>query len=194
MIKSPIQEVTNKLQYRAIGIIYGFYKPLETVSLNKGLIIDKNSLELDTVVLGKVLPLIRKYVDLQKQYYWIVYPRNKNSGNIHLQIAGIWDPCELNGFSKKPLQKNNDLLSEFNLKDNFFSIRGKLIFINESQKEIIIKICQSNSINKTRYKSFKIVIKGEIPMKFLNSFVSLVTYRNNNSLCLDTFDVIETNF
>ena len=194
MIKSPIQEVTNKLQYRAIGIINGLYKPLETVSLNKGLIIDKNSSELDAVVLGKVLPLIRKYVDLQKQYYWIVYPRNKNSENIHLQIAGIWDPCSLNGFSKKPLQKNKDLLSEFNLKDNFFSIRGKLIFINESQKEIIIKICPSNRINKNKYKSFKIVIKGEIPMKFLNSFVSLVTYRNNNSLCLDTFDVIETNF
>ena len=70
MIKSPIQEVTNKLQYRAIGIISGFYKPLETVSLNKGLIIDKNSSELDAVVLGKVLPLIRKYVDC---HFWIVF-------------------------------------------------------------------------------------------------------------------------
>ena len=27
MIKNPIQEVTNKLQYRAIGIVKGIYKP-----------------------------------------------------------------------------------------------------------------------------------------------------------------------
>ena len=28
MIKNPIQEVTNKLQYRAIGIVKGIYKPM----------------------------------------------------------------------------------------------------------------------------------------------------------------------
>ena len=27
MIKNPIQEVTNKLQYRAIGIVEGIFKP-----------------------------------------------------------------------------------------------------------------------------------------------------------------------
>ena len=61
MIKSPIQKVTEILQNRAIGIIYGSYKPSSKESLNKGLLIDENNLFLDTVVLGKTLPLIKKY-------------------------------------------------------------------------------------------------------------------------------------
>ena len=31
MIKNPIQEVTNKLQYRAIGIVNGIYNPHDEV-------------------------------------------------------------------------------------------------------------------------------------------------------------------
>ena len=34
MIKNPIQEVTNKLQYRAIGIVEGIYKPNNIDQLN----------------------------------------------------------------------------------------------------------------------------------------------------------------
>ena len=36
MIKNPIQEVTNKLQYRAIGIVEGIYKPNNLDQLNRG--------------------------------------------------------------------------------------------------------------------------------------------------------------
>ena len=67
MIKSPIQKVTENLQNRAIGIIYGSYKPLHQESLNKGILKDQNNLPLDAVVLGTTLPLIRKYIDFNKK-------------------------------------------------------------------------------------------------------------------------------
>ena len=35
MIKSPIPEVSNKKQYRAIGIVSGMYKPHQKNLLNK---------------------------------------------------------------------------------------------------------------------------------------------------------------
>ena len=144
MTKSPIPKVSNKKQFRAIGIVCGMYKPHENNLLNKGFIEDSNGLKIDAVVLGKALPVIKKFIDFEKQYYWIVYPRNKDSNNIHLQIAGIWDPSNFKNNNDENINKSHDLLLSFDLKDNLFSIRGKLIFINVQDKELIIKICPSN--------------------------------------------------
>ena len=89
MIKNPIQEVTNKLQYRAIGIVKGNYKPNNIDQLNRGTLTDNEGKNLETVILGKALSLIKKHINLEKDYFWIVYPRNKNINNLHLQVAGI---------------------------------------------------------------------------------------------------------
>ena len=187
MIKSPIPKVSNKKQFRAIGIVCGMYKPHESNLINKGFIEDSNGLKIDAVVLGKALPVIKKFINFEKQYYWIVYPRNKDSNNIHLQIAGIWDPSNFKNVDNYKINKTHDLLLSLDLKDNLFSIRGKLIFINSQEKELIIRICPSNQKNK----SFKILVKGEISMKYINSFVSLEVIRIENSLFLEKFEIIE---
>ena len=187
MIKSPIPKVSNKKQFRAIGIVCGMYKPHESNLINKGFIEDSNGLKIDAVVLGKALPVIKKYINFEKQYFWIVYPRNKDSNNIHLQIAGIWDPSNFKNVDNYKINKTHDLLLSLDLKDNLFSIRGKLIFINSQEKELIIRICPSNQKNK----SFKILVKGEISMKHINSFVSLEVIRIENSLFLEKFEIIE---
>ncbi len=191
MIKSPIPKVSNKKQYRAIGIISGIYKPHEPNILNKGFIEDSNGLKIDAVVLGKALHIVKKFINFEKKYYWIVYPRNKDSKNIHLQITGIWDPSN---FKNKDDNINNehDLLSSLNLKDNLFSIRGKLIFINIQEKELIIKICLSNKNKNQKNKSFKILVKGEISMKFINSFVSLEVMRIDNAFFMERFEIIDS--
>ena len=151
MIKNPIQEVTNKLQYRAIGIVEGIYRPNTSDQLNRGTLIDKGGKIIDTVILGKALSLLRKYVNLEESHFWIVYPRNKRINNLHFQVAGIWDPHQLNkddiGNSEKDPYK---LLEELNLKNNYFSIRGDLVYINKHKKELVIKICSSH-----RTKSLK---------------------------------------
>ena len=187
MIKSPIPKVSEQKQFRAIGIVCGMYKPHKNNILNKGFIEDSNGLNIDTVVLGKALPIIKKFINFEKKYYWIVYPRNKDSNNIHLQIAGIWDPNNFKNNGDDNINKTNDLLLSLDLKDNLFSIRGELIFINIQEKELIIKICPSNQKNK----SFKILVKGEISMKYINSFVSLEVLRIENSLFLEKFEIIE---
>ena len=189
MIKSPIPKVSNKKQFRAIGIVCGMYKPHESNLINKGFIEDSNGLKIDAVVLGKALPVIKKFINFEKQYFWIVYPRNKDSNNIHLQIAGIWDPSNFKNVDNYKINKTHDLLLSLDLKDNLFSIRGKLIFINSQEKELIIRICPSNQKNK----SFKILVKGEISMKHINSFVSLEVLRIENSLFLEKFEIIEDN-
>ncbi len=191
MIKSPIPKVSNKKQFRAIGIVCGIYKPHENNLLNKGFIEDSNGLKIDAVVLGKALPVIKKFINFERQYFWIVYPRNKDSNNIHLQIAGIWDPSNFKNDDDYKINKTHDLLLSLDLKDNLFSIRGKLIFINIQEKELIIKICPSNKIKNQKNKSFKILVKGEISMKHINSFVSLEVMRIENSLLLEKFEIID---
>ena len=190
MIKSPIQKVTENLQNRAIGIIYGSYKPSSKESLNKGLLKDQNNLSLEAVVLGKALPLIKKYIDFNKKYFFIVYPRNKNSDSLHLQIAGIWDPNSLNKEQKDDSQNPYEILKNFDLKDNYFSIRGKLIFVKIPEKEVIIKITPSKILNN-KNKSFKLVLKAELPLNLINSFLSIDALREGNTLHMENFEVIE---
>ena len=168
MVKNPIPKVTDKLQNRAIGIICGFYRPLDKNFLNKGTLTDLNGFNLDTVVLGKALPLMKKYIDLEKKYFWIVYPRNKNVDDLHLQVIGIWDPYNLNNEIEDSSQNPEELLQSLSLKDNFFSIRGRLIYVNVKQKEVVIKITTSKQNNHLKNKSFKITVKGEISIDFIN--------------------------
>ena len=191
MIKSPIQKVTDKLQYRAIGIVNGIYSPAGDNELNRGIITDNEGQEIETVVLGKAISLIKKYIDLKKDYFWIVYPKNKNTQNLHLQIAGIWDPYQLNDMGDENLKKNIlEILHELNLSDNYFSIRGELIYVNNKKNEIVIKICSSSKSNKLK-NNFKIVIEGEISLEFLNNFVSLDVVRVGNTLRLVKCEVVE---
>jgi hypothetical protein len=194
MLKNPIPKVTNKLQYRAIGIINGKYTPNEKNQLNRGYLIDSKGEKIETVVLGKALSLLRKHINLEKSYFWIVYPKNKNTQNLHLQVAGIWDPYQLNDFPNDSSKTNfSKLLKELDLKDNYFSIRGELVFVNTQKKEIVIKICSALKLQNSKNKNFKLVIKGELSLELLNSFLSLDVLRDGNSLELFNYEVIEKN-
>jgi len=192
MLKNPIPKVTNQLQYRAIGIVNGQYIPHDSEQLNRGFLKDDKGEKIETVVLGKALSLLKKHIDLKKSYFWIVYPKNKNTLNLHLQVAGIWDPYQLNDFPNDSSNTNfSKLLEELDLKDNYFSVRGELVFVNTQKKEIVIKICTAIKSKKLKNKNFKLVIKGELSLELLHSFVSLDINRDGNSLKLINYEVIE---
>ena len=192
MLKNPIPKVTNQLQHRAIGIVNGKFTPLSSGQLNRGFLIDDKDEKIETVVLGKALSLLKKHIDLKKSYYWIVYPKNKNTQNLHLQVAGIWDPFQFNDLPNNSSKINfSKLLKELDLKDNYFSVRGELVFVNKLKKEIIIKICSTSKLKNLKNKNFKLVIKGELSLELLNNFVSLDVNRDGNSLKLIRHEVIE---
>ena len=194
MLKNPIPKVTNKLQYRAIGIINAKFTPNDNNQLNRGYLTDSKGEKIETVVLGRALSLLKKHINLKKSYFWIVYPKNKNTQNLHLQVAGIWDPYQLNDFPNNSSKTNfSNLLKQLDLKDNYFSIRGELVFVNTQKKEIVIKICSALKLKNLKNKNFKLVIKGELSLELLNSFISLDVIREGNSLELLGYEVIEKN-
>ena len=140
MLKNPIPKVTNQLQHRAIGIINGKFTPQSSEQLNRGFLIDNKGEKIETVVLGKALSLLKKHIDLKKSYYWIVYPKNKNTENLQLQVAGIWDPYQLNEFPNDSLKTNfSKLLEELDLEDNSV--------IPTNPFEIVEMIRRYNSLN-----------------------------------------------
>ena len=194
MLKNPIPQVNDPLQYRAIGIVNGKFTPHDSEHLNKGLITDNEGEKIETVVLGKALSLLKKHIDLNKNYYWVVYPKNKNTQNLHLQVAGIWEPYQLNDLPNDSSKINfSKLLEELHLKDNYFSVRGELVFVNKPKKEIVIKICSTSNLRNLKNKNFKLVIKGELSLELLNNFVSLDVNRDGNSLKLLKYEFIGKN-
>ena len=111
---------------------------------------------------------------------------------MHLQVAGIWDPYQLNDFQNNSLKINfSKLLDELDLRDNYFSVRGELVFVNTQKKEIVIKISSASKLKNLKNKNFKLVIKGELSLELLNSFVSLDVKRDGNALKLNRYEVIE---
>ena len=195
MHNHPIPSVTDPLQYRAIGMVRGIYRPQDDDNFTRGTLVDSQGNEIDSVLLGRVITLIRKHVSLEKPHLWVVYPRCRNNQNLHLQISGIWEPSTLkkdlvqkDGLSGQPISKvdQDDLLEG----DDYFSIRGELIFTKPEDKEIVIKIRQKPRNQQKKALPFKITLKGELPMNYLKHFVSLNVRRFGYHLLVEDFQII----
>ena len=195
MHNHPIPSVTDPLQYRAIGMVRGIYRPQDDDNFTRGTLVDSQGNEIDSVLLGRVITLIRKHVSLEKPHLWVVYPRCRNNQNLHLQISGIWEPSTLkkdlvqkDGLSGQPISKvdQDDLLEG----DDYFSIRGELIFTKPEDKEIVIKIRQKPRNQQKKALPFKITLKGELPMNYLKHFISLNVRRFGYHLLVEDFQII----
>ena len=195
MQNHPIPSVTDPLQYRAIGIVRGIYEPLDEENFTRGKIIDSTGNEIDSVVLGRVITLIRNHVSLEKPHLWVVYPRCRNTQNLHLQITGIWEPSTLNkDLNEKvvlnessTLQVDSDDLLEG---DDYFSIRGELIYTKPDTKEVVIKIRQKPRNQQKKAIPFKVNLKGEIPINYLKHFISIDVRRVDFQLLVEDFQII----
>ena len=82
-------------------------------------------------------------------------------------------------------------MRELNLSDNYFSIRGELVYVNNKKNELVIKICSSSRTRKFKNNNFKLVVEGEVSLEFLNNFVSLDVIRVGNTLRLVKCEVVE---
>ena len=91
----PIPPVTEPLQYRAIGVVRGTYRPEDPEQFTRGFLVDSEGVEVEAVVLGRVLTLMRRHLAMDQPHLWVVYPRSREHDHLHLQIAGIWEPSTL---------------------------------------------------------------------------------------------------
>ena len=193
----PIPSVTEPMQYRAIGLVRGVYQPEDDEKFTRGKLIDSSGEQIDSVVLGRVITLMKRHLKVAEPHLWVVYPRCRELGHLHLQITGIWEPSTL---LRNSLTEKNNVEGKFESKvdafdqlpegDDYFSIRGDLIYTNPENNEIVIKIRQRARSKLKKTVPFKLILEGQIPIEHLRNFVSLNVRRKANNLVVEDFEVI----
>jgi hypothetical protein len=94
--QQPIPPASEPMQYRAIGLVKGKYVPSEE-QFTRGLLMTDDDTGIDAVLLGRVMSLVKKHLNLEEPHLWVVYPRTRNKTNdLHVQIVGVWEPETLN--------------------------------------------------------------------------------------------------
>ena len=193
----PIPAATEPFQYRAIGIVRGVYVPEDKEKFTRGKLVVSDNEEIDAVVLGRVITLMRRHVSMQKPHLWVVYPRCKEIGSLHLQISGIWEPSTLAKEESICSQEDNlgessnkNLLDKLPEGDDYFSIRGELIFTKPESNQLVIKVRQKIRPNGHHPLPFKLSLEGQIPMEYLRNFVDLHLRRSGQNLSLEEYEII----
>ena len=192
----PIPPVTEPLQYRALGVIRGTYRPQDPEQFTRGFLVDSEGVELEAVVLGRVLTLMRRHLAMDQPHLWVVYPRCREADHLHLQIAGIWEPSTLNQIqsdendSEDEPETSQPVVDQLPEGDDYFSIRGELIFTKPETGDLVLKVRQQPRADGSRPLPFKLQLKGDVPLEHLRHFVSLDVRRQGQGLCVEKFDVM----
>ena len=180
------------MQYRAIGVVRGHYVPEDAEQLTRGHLRTEDGTEIEAVVLGRVLNLIRRHLDLGRPHLWVVYPRIR-ADHLHLQLVGVWEPSTLaseaapGSAEGEAVEGATDVLPEG---DDYFSVRGELIFTRPESSDLVIKVRQRPRADGSRPTPFKVQVRGEVPLEHLRHFVSLDLRRQGELLVLERFEVI----
>ncbi len=185
--QQPIPPPSEPMQYRAIGLIKGKYQPSEE-QFNRGVLITEDQTHLDAVLLGQVMSLVKKYLDLETTYLWVVYPRTREKEEtLHMQIVGIWSaegfgPMAAMAEETDPPGQPAQLAPP--LQDGYFSIRGEIVFQSPEKNYLLVKIQQSPRKNSDRPKAFKLKLAGNLTDKTLGYFWDLHIQRQGEELAI----------
>jgi hypothetical protein len=212
----PIPPVSEPLQYRAIGVVRGTYVPADADQFTRGQIHTEDGEQIESVVLGRLLTLMRRHLDLAQPHLWVAYPRSREQGGLHLQLVGIWEPSTLASVAAQPAEADalepaplepahesspeplpgsdlppadcpSDALPEG---DDYFSVRGELIFTKPETGDLVIKVRQLPRGDGQRPAPFKLQLRGEIPLEHLRHFVAIDGRRQGQQLLVERFAVI----
>jgi len=185
------------MQYRAIGVVRGTYVPSDPDQLTRGTIQTEDGTAIEAVVLGRVLTLMRRHLDLSKPHLWVAYPRYRETEHLHLQLVGVWEPSTLaapaadaepaTAATAESVEPAADDLPEG---DGYFSVRGELIYTRPEDGDLVVKIRQQPRPDGSRPTPFKLQLKGAIPPESLRHFVALDLRRHGQELHLEQHEVI----
>jgi hypothetical protein len=214
----PISPPSEPKQYRAIGLVRGQYTPSEE-QFTRGSMVTAEGTTVEAVLLGRVMSLVKNHLDLQQNHLWVVYPRTRETEpDLHLQIVGVWEPEKLN---KEELENSSESSSTTDAPadisaadssqtqtstttesqvpdstsagydDDYFSIRGEVVFYSEEKQSIAVKIQQAPRKTTDKAKAFKLQLRGTLPTdKALGYFWSFDVQRRASELVITSSEAI----
>jgi hypothetical protein len=183
----PIPMASEPLQYRAIGLVKGAYLA-SAEEFTKGSLVTDDGTLIDAVLLGRIMSLAKKHLDLGESHLWVVYPRvRKDDGKLHVQIMGIWEPKLIEpaaGAAGAPAPEPMEI------PDNYFSVRGEVVFQSREKKEVFVKIRQAARKKETEPRQFKLRLIGDFPDKMVGNFWEFDVLRQGDDLVIRTGQVV----
>ncbi|WP_310417486.1 hypothetical protein [Chamaesiphon sp. OTE_8_metabat_110] len=203
---TPIPPASEPLQYRAIGLILGKYVP-STEEFNQGMVLADDGTQIDAVILGRIMSLIKNHLDLEKSHLWVVYPRiRKEDNKIHAQIMGMWNPQLLikplvsDREEGEPSESSDDpaevptmpTIETLGIPDSYFSIRGEVIYQSRETKEIFVKIRQAPKKKTEEERYFKIRLIGDLAQKLVGNFWDFDVVRVGDNLEIRSAQFVAT--
>lgn len=178
----PIPPPTEIRQYRAVGLVQARYLP-SAEQFTQGKLITSDGTEIDAVLLGRVMSLVKNHIDQEKEHLWVVYPRTRQeNGNLHAQVMGVWEPETLNKIDDNLIENDHQWPP---LKDGYFSVRGEVIYqAQEDPKYLIVKIKQAPRKKTDLPKFFKLKLDGCLATKAVGHFFDIQVQLKGNSLLI----------
>ncbi|ACK72863.1 hypothetical protein PCC7424_4499 [Gloeothece citriformis PCC 7424] len=177
----PIPTPSDPRQYRAIGLIEAQYQQSSDL-VHRGNLLTADGTIIDAVMLGRMMSVLKKHLDLEVPHLWVVYPRTRQSNDhLQLQIVGVWEPENLYQDDNQPdISPQEQSL----IKHGYFSIRGEVIFSSPEKQIVIIKIRQAPKQKKQKAKFFKLKLKGILPDRPVSRFWDLQVQLQGDSLII----------
>jgi hypothetical protein len=182
--QQPIPPPSEPMQYRAIGLVLGKYEASEE-QFNRGHILADTDTKINAVLLGRVTSLVKKHLDPEQDHLWVVYPRTRErEEDLHVQIVGVWEPEVLHkSDDDEAASSESAALRPPEPRKNYFSIRGEVVFYEEEEQKITVKILQSPKRPSDSLRAFKLNLRGKLPgSRTLGHFWDLKAQREGDEL------------
>ncbi|MEC4814956.1 MAG: hypothetical protein SAK29_17000 [Scytonema sp. PMC 1069.18] len=201
--QEPIPPPSEPMQYRAIGLVRGRYVA-SGEQFTQGTMHTADSTELDAVLLGRIMSLVKNHLDLEQEHLWVVYPRTRQENDkLHLQIVGVWEPENLaknpttdtqeNSSEEEQLSSNGlstALVPSSEIPDGGFSVRGEVVYQSHEQGNLVIKIKQAPRKPNDKPKYFKLKLTAQLEVKAVGKFWDFQVKRQADLLVVESGEVI----
>ncbi len=203
--QQPIPPPSEPMQYRAIGLVRGRYVASDE-QFTQGKMVTSDGAELDAVLLGRIMSLVKNHLDLEAEHLWVVYPRTRQENdNLHLQIVGVWEPENLaqgrqvtdeqEDTASEDLQtpeegSSNSVLSSSAIPDGGFSVRGEVVYQSNEAGNLVIKIKQAPRKQNDKPKYFKLKLTAKLETRAVGKFWDFQVMRKADLLLVESGEVI----
>ena len=190
--QQPIPPPSEPMQYRAIGLVRGRYRASDE-QFTQGTLIAGDGTEINAVLLGRIMSLVKNHLDLEQEHLWVVYPRSGQQDSLlHLQIVGVWEPEKLNKqlpATERPA-KEEQPISGPEVEDGYFSVRGEIVYQSIPERQFVVKIKQAPRKESDQPKYFKLKLHGDLATKAVGKFWDLQVKRYADTLVLQAGELI----
>jgi hypothetical protein len=209
--QQPIPPPSEPMQYRAIGLVRGRYHA-SSEQFTQGTLLTPDGVELNAVLLGRIMSLVKNHLDLEKEHLWVVYPRTRQENDtLHIQIVGVWEPENLaknstdedeSDFELQELETLDNGLSENSelnttaprpsseVADGGFSVRGEVVYQSFDAKSLVVKIRQAPRKSTDKPKYFKLKLRGVLTTKAVGKFWDFQAKREADVLVVEKAEAI----